>query len=39
MFVAWEMPKGATFPNIDSFKPLVVKFTTLWYSSDIGKQW
>jgi hypothetical protein len=38
-FTAWEMPEGATFPNIELFEPLVVNFTTLWYSSDMGKQW
>ena len=38
-FVAWEMPEGATFPDIEPFEPLAVKFTTLWYSSNMGKQW
>jgi hypothetical protein len=38
-FIAWEMPKGATFPNIEPFEPLVAKFSTLWYSSDMNKQW
>jgi hypothetical protein len=38
-FTAWEMPEGATFPDIESFEPLAAKFTTLWYSSDMGKQW
>jgi hypothetical protein len=38
-FVAWEMPEGATFPYIKSFEPLVVKFATLWYSTDMNKQW
>jgi hypothetical protein len=33
------MSEGATFPNIDLFELLTVKFTTLWYSSDMGKQW
>jgi hypothetical protein len=28
-FVSWEMPKGATFPDIEPFEPLVVKFATL----------
>jgi hypothetical protein len=31
--------EGATFPDIESFEPLTAKFTTLWYSSDMGKQW
>jgi hypothetical protein len=39
MFIAWEMPKGETFPDIEPFKPLAVKFSTLWYSSDMKKQW
>jgi hypothetical protein len=33
------MPEGATFPDIEPFEPLAAKFTTLWYSSDMGKQW
>jgi hypothetical protein len=38
-FIAWEMPEGATFPEIEPSEPLAVKFTTLWYSSDMAKQW
>jgi hypothetical protein len=37
-FVAWELPKGTTFPNLDPFEPLVAKFSTLWYSNDMRKQ-
>jgi hypothetical protein len=37
--IAWEMPEGATFLDIEPFEPLVVKFSTLWYSSDMNKQW
>jgi hypothetical protein len=33
------MPKGETFPDIESFKPLSTKFSTLWYSIDMNKQW
>jgi hypothetical protein len=33
------MPKGATFPEIEPSEPLAAKFTTLWYSSDMDKQW
>jgi hypothetical protein len=33
------MPEGATFPDIEPFEPLTAKFTTLWYSSDMGKKW
>jgi hypothetical protein len=36
-FVAWEMLEGATFSDIEPFEPLVVKFTTLWYLSDMNK--
>jgi hypothetical protein len=38
-FVSWEMLEGVTFMDIEPFEPLVVKFTTLWYSSDMNKQW
>jgi hypothetical protein len=33
------MLEGTTFPEIELFQPLVAKFTTLWYSSDMEKQW
>jgi hypothetical protein len=33
------MQEGATFSDIEPFKPLTTKFTMLWYSSDMGKQW
>jgi hypothetical protein len=36
-FTTWEMPEGVTFPDIELFEPLAVKFTTLWYSRDMGK--
>jgi hypothetical protein len=39
MFVSWYMPKGATFPDIEPFEPLAMKFSTLWYSCDMNKQW
>jgi hypothetical protein len=38
-FIAWEMPEGATFPDIEPFEPLAMKFSTLWYSNDMNKQW
>ena len=28
-FIAWEMPEGATFPKIDPYEPLALKFTML----------
>jgi hypothetical protein len=36
-FFAWELPKGATFPNINPFEPLAMKFSTLWYLNDMNK--
>jgi hypothetical protein len=33
------MLEGDTFPDIEPFEPLAVKFSTLWYSSDMNKQW
>jgi hypothetical protein len=38
-FFAWEMLERVTFPDIESFELLDAKFTTLWYSSDMGRQW
>jgi hypothetical protein len=38
-FVAWEMPEGVTFLKVEPSKPLAVNFTTLWYTSDMAKQW
>ena len=38
-FVAWDLPEGETFPDIDPFEPLVVKFSSLWYLNDMNKQW
>jgi hypothetical protein len=33
------MPEGAKFPEVEPSKPLAARFTTLWYSSDMEKQW
>jgi hypothetical protein len=38
-FVTWEMPEGATFPEVEPSEPLAARFTTLWYTSDMAKQW
>jgi hypothetical protein len=38
-FIAWEIPEGATFPDIKPFELLVAKFSTFWNSSDMNKQW
>ena len=38
-FIAWELPVGATFLEIKPFEQLAAKFCTLWYSSDMNKQW
>jgi hypothetical protein len=38
-FITWEMSEGATFPEIETFEPLAVNFTMLWYSSNMEKQW
>jgi len=38
-FVAWEILEGTTFPDLDPFEPLAAKFSTLWYSKDMRKQW
>jgi hypothetical protein len=36
-FIAWELPEGAMFPEIEPFELLATKFCTLWYSSDMNK--
>jgi hypothetical protein len=33
------MSEGMTFLDIDPFEPLAVKFSTLWYSRNMNKQW
>jgi hypothetical protein len=33
------MSKGATFPDVKPFEPLVTKFSMLWYSNDMTKKW
>jgi hypothetical protein len=38
-FIALEMSEGATFPDIEPFEPLAMKFSTMWYSSDMNKKW
>jgi hypothetical protein len=39
VFIAWDIPKGATFLDIEPIEPLAVKFTMLWYLSNMRKQW
>jgi hypothetical protein len=38
-FITWEIPEGATFPEVKPLEPLFVKFIMLRYSSNIEKQW
>jgi hypothetical protein len=38
-FVAWQMPEGATFLEIEPTEPLTAQFSTLWYTNDMTKQW
>jgi hypothetical protein len=38
-FIAWEMSEGATFLETEPFEPLATRFNTLWYSTDMSKQW
>jgi hypothetical protein len=33
------MKEVVTFPDINSFDPLAVKFTSLWYLSNMGTKW
>jgi hypothetical protein len=36
-FVACEILEGETFPEVKLSEPLAVRFTTLWYLSDMKK--
>jgi hypothetical protein len=36
-FVTWEMPEGATFPEIEPSDPLAARFFTLWYTNTMMK--
>jgi hypothetical protein len=36
-FVAWKMPEGATFPEIEPLESLATRFSTLWYTNDMTK--
>jgi hypothetical protein len=38
-FIAWEMPEDVVFPETLPFEPLVAKFNTLWYTTDMNRQW
>jgi hypothetical protein len=38
-FVACQMPEGATFPEIEPSDSLATRFSTLWYTNDMSKQW
>jgi hypothetical protein len=38
-FVTWKIPEGATFPEIKPSELLVARFSTLWYTNDMMKQW
>jgi hypothetical protein len=38
-FVAWQMPEGENFLEIEPSEPLAARFSTLWYRNDISKQW
>jgi hypothetical protein len=38
-FVTWDMIEGVTFPEVEPLEPLATRFSTLWYMSDIAKQW
>jgi hypothetical protein len=33
------MPEGATFPEVEPSEPLAARFSTLWYTNDMSKQW
>jgi hypothetical protein len=38
-FFAWKILEGATFLEFEPSEPLGVRFSTLWYTNDMSKQW
>jgi hypothetical protein len=38
-FFAWHIPEGVTFPEVEPSKLLAARFSTLWYTNDMSKQW
>jgi hypothetical protein len=38
-FVAWKMQEGETFPEVEPSESLAARFSTLWYTNDMLKQW
>jgi hypothetical protein len=38
-FVAWQMPKGEKFLEVEPSESLAARFSTLWYTNDMLKQW
>jgi len=38
-FVAWKIPKGSTFLEIEPSEPLAARFSTFWYNNDMMKKW
>jgi hypothetical protein len=38
-FIAWQMPEGAAFPEVEPSEPLAARFSTLWFTNDMLKQW
>ena len=37
--ITWKMPEGSTFPYIEPLESLATRFSTLWYTNDMSKQW
>jgi hypothetical protein len=33
------MPEGASFLEVEPSEPLAARFSTLWYTNDMEKQW
>jgi len=38
-FVAWQMLEGESFPEVEPSESFVARFSTLWYTNDMVKQW
>jgi hypothetical protein len=39
LFLVVIFSEGETFPEVEPSEPLVTRFSTLWYTNDMAKQW
>jgi hypothetical protein len=38
-FVTWKISEGASFLEVEHSESLAIRFSTLWYTNNMAKQW